>query len=187
MASSGPNFPSDYTAVIGGSGGFAPWINPNYITADDTNYATAAWGETCDIEAEITEQLQGLDYGFAIPGTATIDGIEVKINRMSDISSAMSDNFVSLIKAASVVGDDKATGSFYPTSFAEAIYGGASDLWGTTWTPSQINAVDFGVAFESYVGASGSAAYVDYIKVTVYYTDSSGSGSGVNGKFFLLF
>ena len=54
-----------------------------------------------------------------------------------------------------------------PYNNGEGIYGGPNDLWGLTWTPTQINTGSFGVAFaakgNTFVG-------VDAISVTVYYT-----------------
>ncbi len=53
-----------------------------------------------------------------------------------------------------------------------ATYGSASDLWGTTWTPAEINNTNFGVSLSvlNQSGFSSRTASVDYIQITVTYT-----------------
>jgi hypothetical protein len=50
-------------------------------------------------------------------------------------------------------------------------YGGPTDLWGTTLTASDVNAMDFGAAISaSYPAVSGNDwAFVDQIAVKVYF------------------
>lgn len=82
----------------------------------------------------------------------------------------VNDNSVKLVKAGSVVGDDKAdTDTDWPLDGTAKIYGGPTDLWGTTWTPAQVNATDFGVALSATIEPH-SRAYVGYADVTVYFT-----------------
>ena len=67
--------------------------------------------------------------------------------------------------------DNKAMPGVWSVAETTQTYGGPSDLWGSTWTPAEINAGGFGVAFAAtYTGATGSeAARVDAIRVTVHY------------------
>ena len=53
-----------------------------------------------------------------------------------------------------------------------ASYGGATDRWGTTWTPADVNATGFGVGLTPmYLLTGGNGrAYVDFIRATVYYS-----------------
>ncbi len=44
-----------------------------------------------------------------------------------------------------------------------------ADLWGTTWTPADINASNFGVAL-SVNSTNNRIAYVDYMQISVTYT-----------------
>ena len=60
---------------------------------------------------------------------------------------------------------------------ANRVYGGASDLWNTTWTVTEINNSNFGLDFSGY-GDGGAATFsVDSIKIRIYYT---AVGSGTN-------
>ncbi|MFA6300726.1 MAG: immunoglobulin-like domain-containing protein [Candidatus Paceibacterota bacterium] len=154
-------------ATGGGSG--TAWVNPGYVVADDTNYATAIlnlYGSS--------ESLNATNYGFSIPAGATIDGIQVSIMRKSSsllAGNSIIDKSVRLIKNGSVVGDNKKNSTHWATSMTAVGYGGYGDLWGATWTPADINASNFGVAFsvetESLLDRTAS---VDYVQMSVFYT-----------------
>ena len=122
----------------------------------------------------ITNYLLGTQYGFAIPADATIDGITVVINRVSGGTAPdVLDNIVSLVKDGVIIGDNKASAvSWPPSQFATATYGGDADLWGTTWTPADINATAFGVVLSAQKQPTGDDrwAWVDYMQVTVTYS-----------------
>jgi hypothetical protein len=150
--------------------GTISWSNPGNITAAGSPYATAALTVSAT-----SEYLEGTNYGFSIPTNATIQGIQVTINRRSSASTAgysINDVTVSLIKGGTITGNNKATSTDWPTSLGTASYGSASDLWGTTWAPADINASDFGVALsvvnQSTIGSR--TATVDYMQISVTYT-----------------
>jgi hypothetical protein len=95
----------------------------------------------------------------------------VTIGRFASSSSSLQDRYVYLIKGG-VTGTTNrgATSTNWPTSEAAASYGSTSDLWGTSWTPADINASNFGVALTvDNNNSSTRTANVDYINVTVTY------------------
>ena len=51
--------------------------------------------------------------------------------------------------------------------------GGEDDLWGTTWTPAEINSADFGITrVEGSTATTPDTTYsIDFIKIKVYYED----------------
>ncbi|MBK6929493.1 MAG: hypothetical protein IPH12_01015 [Saprospirales bacterium] len=173
-ANAGPNNAGAGTNVTGV--GTVAWTSPGNITTPGSPYAgmSVAGGAT-------TNYLQGAIYGFSIPAGATINGITVVINRQSSgvVSPFLQDNIVRLVKGGGITGSNYAnTGVNWPNNstpgagLATATYGGAADLWGTTWTPAEINATDFGVVL-SAVNANGGlsrTATVDYMQITVTYT-----------------
>lgn len=166
-ATAGPNN-AGAGANVNGPGSIA-WANPGFITADDTNYATAVLTGNAT-----SDYIQGTNYGFAIPATATINGIQVSIMRQSSSNAAgnsINDVDLNLLKAGVIVGTDHAVGTDWPTTITAANYGGVADLWGTTWTPAEINAGGFGVSL-SVLNQSGlgRTASIDYIQVTITYT-----------------
>ena len=151
--------------------GAADWANPGYITADDTLYASA----TLTGSILTSGYLEGTHYGFAIPADAVIDGIVVTIGRHESGTRPdyldVRDSTVRLLKAGTLTGNNKAaTGTEWPTVVATpALYGTTADLWGTTWTPAEINADNFGVAL-SVISGVNRIAYVDYMQISVTYT-----------------
>ncbi len=59
-------------------------------------------------------------------------------------------------------------------------YGTTSDLWGTTWTAADINNANFGLKFTAKAGTTATTANVDYITITVTYTNDT-NGIGTSG------
>lgn len=168
-ATSGPNFP-DVGSEVNGPGSVG-WSNEGNISSDNTSYATVVLPNN----GSVSEYLQATDFDFNIPANAIINGIQVSINRQSSSNSgnnSVNDVDVRLVKGGVITGDDKATTSDWPTSFATANYGGTSDLWGTSWTPEDINGSNFGVVLSvvNQSTFSDRTASVDYISITVTYT-----------------
>ncbi|MCD6019292.1 MAG: hypothetical protein K0S53_2413 [Bacteroidetes bacterium] len=119
-------------------------------------------------------------FGFAVPVTATICGIQVDAERRQQgvgVGSSVKDNTVKIVKNGVILGSEHASGANWPGSDSYISYGGPGDLWGTTWTPADINASDFGVAYSISCLNSGLAglflsAELDHVQVTVYYVGS---------------
>ncbi len=148
------------------------WSNTSYITADDNNFATATVSNT---NPRTSDYLQATNFGFSIPTGATINGIQVQIMRMSSSNAggnSLNDADLYLMKAGSITGSDKATGTDWPTSMGSASYGSTSDLWGASWTAEDINNPNFGVSLSAFNQSTGDTrtASVDYIQITVTYT-----------------
>ena len=143
-----------------------PWINPGNITADDGSEATISNYDSDEFE----KTLRSHTYGFTIPGTATIDGIEVIVGRRNSSSPGVADNIIRLAKAGTAVGDNKSTAVVWPSTEGAITYGSPTDLWGTTWTPAEINASGFGATLNPLNTGNGENAAVDYHRIIVYYT-----------------
>lgn len=156
------------TCVDNGSTGTRTWSNWGRGTAYDGSYATVS------VDGTISHYLKCTGYGFAIPAGATINGIVVTPVRFSSGTPGSLDAAVRLVNADTTIGTtDRSTATTYPTTSTEEIHGGAADLWGTSWGPSDINDADFGVAFSVTKPSSSGAAQtvsVDTLVVTVYYT-----------------
>ena len=64
----------------------------------------------------------------------------------------------------------KATTDTWPEPTKTVTYGTATDTWGTTWTPADVNAPSFGAAVAARGAmAASETASVDRISVTVYF------------------
>jgi cysteine-rich repeat protein len=155
----GPNPPG--TVVSDASFGTSAWTNPmNAIASDDMYTVTSPGGSP-------TQYLKATDFAFALPGAATVNGITVAIERHS-AAGLIHDARVRIVKGGVIGATDRALGGNWPTSDAIATYGGASDLWGETWTPADVNGAGFGVALS--VADNVDAAGVDQITVTISYS-----------------
>ena len=162
----GPNNPGTGTNL--NTTGTLAWTNPgNIVNTADLNYATTVF-----TGSSTTNYLEGTNYGFAIPTGAIVNGIVVTISRKTSIANGgrvTKDNIVSLVKNGVITGNNKASATSYTTSFVTATYGSVTDTWGTTWTPANINATNFGAVL-SVSANNNLTATVDFIKITIHYT-----------------
>lgn len=175
MASEGPNSPS--TLSENTSIGSRSWTDEANAASSNNSYAYADGVKTTVSSYYLT----ATGFGFALPSGATVDGIVAEIERYRDpggFFGGVIDNSVRIIKGGTIGSTGKASGTSWPTSDTVASYGSSSDLWGETWSYSDINASDFGLAL-SIKGTSttGGIGYVDHIKITVYYTELGKTGS----------
>lgn len=164
----GPTDTGWVTCGTGTDGGFgdAAWSNESNITAVDTNYATCSPGarDQCNL-------LQGTNYSFAIPGGATILGIETRINTSETGGVDMIVDVVQIMKAGSTTGTAKNVSDDITGSFEDIDHGSSSDLWGTTFTPSDINNSGFGVSHQLLDDGAGSdTVSVNYTQIKVHYS-----------------
>jgi hypothetical protein len=162
--------PFAYSSPVGYSSG-------SNAFASDNSYATASHCDCCDMN---TQCFETTGYGFTIPGTATIDGILVEVEKKATVNSMVQDNGVKLLKAGNVTGLSYAASANWPAADTYISYGGASDLWGASWTPADINDPNFGLAFASIsYTCNGNGvpmiSSIDHIRITIYYTDVTGA------------
>jgi hypothetical protein len=165
----GPAYP---TSASNGTGGTA-WTNPTNIEVPDNTYAEV----TITSPGGFSDPLLAEGCGFAVPTGTTIVGIKAEISMGGLVAQlGAQDQVVELLKAGTAVGSNKATfqavtsGSTVASTQALRTYGGSNDLWGTTWTPAQVNASNFGLSFTAAAQAfSTGGMAIDYIRITVYY------------------
>ncbi|MEI7539521.1 MAG: immunoglobulin-like domain-containing protein [Candidatus Saccharibacteria bacterium] len=140
--------------------------------------------------------LLALGFNSNVPNDATITGIAVKVERKTDAMS-IKDADIHLIKNWAILASTNPTvapntglttcptsidGDCWVTNETTVTYGGASDLWGSTWTPADVNSPNFGLAFSAQRmygsnsltpgddGSSSKKIYIDNVNITVYYT-----------------
>lgn len=157
--------------------GDTSWANPSNVIADD---GSEAWCQSAG--GTTSRYLHATNFGFAIPSAATIDGIQVRIQKRESGNDQVRDHTVQLIIGGTRSGDNKAdTATNWPGTATNANHGGTADLWGLTPTAAQINSSNFGVAVRASfipVTIGDSNAFVDAIWIAVQYTDEGG-GSAV--------
>lgn len=162
------------TGADDGSTGFVTWSNPGRITADDASNATILLDD-----GDISHYLKGTTAGnlFSIPAGATIDGVEVTIERASGFGSTILDTTVKLVVGGVVSGDNKVEFASWPATMTAQVYGGPADLWGLSLTPADVNASNFGAVLTAEGATALDTGSVDYMSVTIYYTAPTGASS----------
>lgn len=157
------------------SGYGTDWSNTDYIKTDDTSYASNLLGMSGSGNNE-SEYLIATNFGFAIPSTATISGIEVSLDRFADGTNCVTTETINLYYGGSGVGTSKWEPYYYwPASVESKTFGSSSDLWGwSSASPSNVNSSSFGVRIRIYNPnciAYEPTGYIDYVGITVHYTD----------------
>ncbi len=110
-------------------------------------------------------------FGLALPSTATIDGIEVRV-RANDGSKNNRSLAVSLSWDGGVsLTSGESTPNFRKNSpLRDYMLGGPAFLWGRAWTPGEFSDANFRVRVLSQRGSPADPANLDCIPVTVFYT-----------------
>jgi hypothetical protein len=137
----------------------------NADVSDDT-YVTFTLGA-----GQSSHYLKVTDFMSAVPLTADISGVLVEVERSATVASAIQDENtqgIRLVKGGAIVGDGKADLVAWSTTDAYSSYGNSTDTWGVSWSPAQINAVDFGVVIAG-MWLANATGRVDHVRITVYY------------------
>lgn len=168
MPSQGPNSPG--TGADDGSIGTVSWANPGMITADDSSDATASI-----VTSQVTHYLVASGFGFSIPSTATISGILTTWKYKRGIGGTPIDSTVRMFSGVSLIGSNYATNNPLNITYTYVDYGGAADLWGTTWSPDgthPVNDPQFGSVISFTAGALDPLTLisVDYCRIAITYT-----------------
>lgn len=167
----GPQGPlSPFTVTDDSSIGTVAWSTPNNAMTSDNTYS-----EVTIADNQTTHYLKATNFGFSIPTGATIDGILVEIEAVRLSGGGENWSSVKLIKNG-VIGGANRTSAGSSISAVEnydpiPATGGATDLWGESWTPADINNSNFGVV-ASFGPSGASTTRVDHIRMTIYFTNS---------------
>lgn len=165
----------------------APWAlaqsqgpNAPAVVVNDATLGVQTWTTTPPHVALLsaannqTQYLLGTEFGFTVPQSATVLGIEVSLTRGAvPVDGAVQDLAVRIVKAGAIGATDRSVGGVdWPLAPAAQGYGGGTDLWGETWTPSDVNASNFGIAIAAkYTGTLTAVATITNVTVTIHYFD----------------
>lgn len=162
--------------------GQTAWTNPGNVTSA-VSFATvsASGGDGHFISGGSSHYLEATNFGFSEGSNIVVVGIQVTFDGSQAGSGASLG--VLLLKNGTGVGVAKALGDFSSTN--GVVLGGATDLWGTTWSFNDFNQSNFGVAFVS--SSSGFtwnySATIRNVNITLFVTGTtitavSGSAGG---------
>ncbi len=169
------SMPATTTQSTRPAGAAAGWTSSSNVYASDNNKASYAIGGSAQ-----SANLDVTGFGFSVPSTATVVGIAVRVERRAS-GTSVDDEDIYLLRAGAAAGTDHASSTDWTTSSSDEsrTYGGSSDTWGTTWTPADVNASNFGLRLKADNDSSSSrTAYVDYVAITVYYQAPPSSSIG---------
>ncbi len=156
------------------NGGTKTWTNPS----DAQGSANGINAYSLSMGPETSEYLKCTGYYSSIPATASITGISVTVRRYAS-GAQVKDSEVHLVKGGTILSDDRADPANWSSpgpGYEDKVYGSASDLWGTTWTPSDFNST-FGVALSARnTSLLNRTPYVDNISVTISYNENMMNG-----------
>lgn len=159
------------------TGGTTPWANPaNGLTSNNV-YTTNTTSVTTANNPYFVAN--GFDFS-SIPANATITGITMVLERKytGGTTGNVRDAVVQLTKDSSaVVGTNLArTTTNWGTTDSFNTYGATNNLWGTTWTPSELQNTNFGVVIQAVGFGTGAnrVANIDSVTVNVAYTVPTG-------------
>lgn len=139
--------------------------------------------------APATNYLICSDFGFTFTGTEVIEGIEVEAENSTPNPVAQPGGLPYLgayLSKDGLVPDtsEKEIPTGFPGDRTES-FGGPSDLWGVSWSTSELNDPAFSVFVKQGSSSAESPAEgrrVDRLRVKVYFSDPGGVGSGMASK-----
>lgn len=180
-------FPTTIATLNAGPNGASAasgWFNSDKALVQDGVFATTTLpaGITNSVNLAIT------GFGFAIPTTATILGITAFFRGRciaTDTGGCTRILSMGLLKNNVYIGGQR--GVVVPTGATNGSYlnGASTDLWNSSWLPSEINAPGFGVFLQGVtngLGHPGAATWgIDGVSIIVAYQASPQAIAVANG------
>lgn len=147
-------------------GPYRTWTSPNNINSLNSNTAASVsfTGTAGGVTSNYLLAMMSTN-SFSI-STAVMLGIGITFTVNASVS--MAPNFiVTLLKNGVPVGNQEISNQIIPAGLSVISLGGASDLWGTTWTQADVNSGTFG--FSLWIQLNGKVATISVYngKVTI--------------------
>jgi len=163
----------NFTQTVADDGSIhTAWSDVDNVKIDDSNYASVSLAATGN-------QSNGLlctNFGFSIPADVTIGGIVASYEAKRGVNGEGRIAALALIKGG-VVQNNLAQFKFPSVAFtaSDIVYtaGAVDNLWVNTWTVDDINNAGFGVWLFAISSSGAVEVLIDYVTLTVYYSDSN--------------
>lgn len=156
--------------------------------AQTSNDARATWGHSgtpLGPYSGYTAYLKGTQLASLVPAGSQIDGIKATIERRKSATggTTCNDSAVYVVKGGVVqTTQNKAVGTAYTTTDVAVAYGGATDLWGLSWSAADVNGSGFGIAISCamvQLFEDEQVPEIDSITIEVFYTPAVGGGGAM--------
>lgn len=142
--------------------------------ADDGSYATFTNAASTREHTPLLVCTMG-GNAFAVPAGSRIDGITVEYEGKCSSASGYEERNNFLVVGGYVTGLNRYTDRTLTTSDVAYTNGGATDRFGVSLTVASVNASNFGTALRWERDGTGSSTLsIDYVKITVHYTEAAG-------------
>jgi len=175
-------------ANVARTGSDQNWGDESNAQTSNNLYASAGNPIHVDGVTAIYHYLKASQLVSRVPERARILGIKLYIERAQDSPTGPAGGCVDLevyiVKNGSIVTlENKALAGAWGTTETTVSYGGATDLWGTTWSANQINSAGFGfvLAVTANGGDDGEGGFytadplVDHMYAEIFYEGSKSS------------
>ena len=165
-----PTANASETTSAGDNNGFE--VNPadaqtvNSLFAFDNNSGS---GTNTSCTSTQKDRHRFYNFGFDIPGTATIKGIEVRLDAKADSTSGVPKMCVQLSRDGGASWTTAKSTATLTTSEATYILGGPLDNWGFTWALSDVDNTNFRVRVINVSSSTSRDFSLDWIAVRVSY------------------
>jgi hypothetical protein len=165
--------PAASAAVTSGAGdnnGFE--VNAANAGADDNLYAVdnnSGTNTSTSCTATTKDRHRYYNYGISIPGSAVIQGIELRLNSKVDSTSGSPRFCVQLSWDGGVTWTATKTSATLSTAETTYILGGVVDTWGRTWSASDFNDANFRVRLTSVASNTSRDFSLDWVAARVRY------------------
>ena len=174
MADTGWQFPGTVASYKGITNN--DWTTPDNVKANDGSNASWTGPKFDGNDPETGPELRTTNYGFSIPTSAIITGVELKIEGYSDPNRPGEVAYLTESGSPALLGTQKTddwtdmpTQSGSPLGAGTHIYGSSTDLWGASLTPTIVNSSNFGWHFMIYDSLAPLQMNVDYMQMRVHY------------------
>ncbi len=153
-----------------GPGGPPFWLGPEPSFASNDIRATVTMAVSQTTDTVFNSGPSGPLFGAIIPAGATIDGVEVHIERRGSGLVGVPTIRIRLFDSGPAqIGNVQSDGATpWPAADAVVTLGGPADLWGAT--PAELATVER-IQYDAFTGGADSGTLeVDNVTATVYYT-----------------
>ncbi|HEX8711811.1 MAG TPA: hypothetical protein VF730_08060, partial [Terracidiphilus sp.] len=121
---------------------------------------------------QTSDNIRCLGCGFELPANYQVKGIGVNPKGFASNGTV----YAQMVKGGALIGTVHSIA--LPTSNNFVTLGGSTDLWGSTWTPTDVNSPNFGV--EVWCTAPDAETIsLDYIEIILYSTPVNANYNGI--------
>jgi len=160
-------------------GGTVDWTNPTYAQGGNNTPSPTVYTSVTLNNTQQSRTLKCTGFGFALDAGSTIAGIKIDVLGWASHTNRIFDQHSRLVIGGTIQSTNVLYGSgtaWWPTVETPIGHGGETELWGSgaALNPTSINASDFGYALATRSTANSRTAYVDYLRITVFYYPPKG-------------